>query len=80
MIFHCSYSLSIENAAFAGLVDGSFTALIPVCGKMYFIYILCDSAPLQNIRSTRLLFSITLKSFATTSFTELSDEPVITQE
>ena len=26
--FHCSYSLSIVHAAFAGLVDGSFTGVI----------------------------------------------------
>ncbi len=30
-------SLSRENAAFAGLVEGSFSALTPVKGKMYLL-------------------------------------------
>ena len=73
-------SLSMLKAAFAGLVEGSFTASIHVVGKIYFMYILCDNAPLQKMRSTRLLSSITERSFGTTSLTELSDEPVIVQE
>jgi hypothetical protein len=44
--FHSLTSLSSENAAFAGLVDGSLTAGIPVAGKIYLVYILCDSAAL----------------------------------
>lgn len=68
------------KAALAGLVEGSFTASIPVVGKIYFMYMLCDNAPLQKIRSTLLLSRITERSFGTTSLTELSDEPTIVQE
>ena len=80
IIFQFSANLSSENAAFAGLVDGSFTASIPVCGKIYFIYILCDNAPFAKILSTLLFCRITDKSFGTTSLIELSLEPVIVQE
>ncbi len=38
IIRQLSKSLSIENAAFAGLVDGSRTALIPTDGYMYLLY------------------------------------------
>lgn len=77
---HSSISLSRENAALAGLVEGNFFALIFVIGNINFVYILCDNAPLQKTLSTLLLLIIKDKSFGTTSFTELSLEPVIVQD
>ena len=35
--FHCSISFSSEQAALAGLVDGSRTAVRPVTGSIYFL-------------------------------------------
>lgn len=80
MLRHAARSFSSEYAAFAGLVEGSLMASIPVDEKIYFIYILCDKVPLQKIRLTLLSLMIWLISFGTTSLIELSEEPVTVQE
>ena len=45
--FHCSYSLSIVHAAFAGLVDGSFTGVMPQTGARCFMNHSYAAVPLQ---------------------------------
>ena len=77
---HASSRRSSDHAAFAGEVEGSGMASIPVCGLQYFIYKRWDVFPLQYICLISALFRIGRKSLATTFVIELSDDPVMSQD
>ena len=73
-------SRSSEKAAFAGLVDGNFTASIPTLSRQYRLYILYEVAPFAKILVTEVSATSPAISFGTTELMGASDEPVISHE
>lgn len=73
-------SRSSEKVAFAGLVDGSFTASIPTFSRQYCLYALYALAPFVKILVTEVSATSPAISFGTTELMVASDEPVISHE
>ena len=66
-----------DHAALAGLVEGSFTAEMPVFGKRYFLYSFSAVAPLAKTGIFPVCSKIGVKSTGTTSLMELSLLPTM---
>ena len=80
ILLQASTSLSMLQAAFAGLVDGRHMHSLPVTGSVYFLYIFSAVLPLTYISDIGAASRISLRSFAVTSLMLASDDPVIRHE
>ena len=77
--FHISSNCSSENAAFAGLVDGSVIIGSLICSAWYFLYNLPAVFPFVKTARIDVCATMLLISAGTTFRILLSLEPMISQ-